>query len=91
MKIVSTQNKWMVNYRPGSALTRAEDDPVLRISLSFSAVTIYLIQYVVCQEKCSSVSQATSHLSGKNLVLNQVIIPFSIIMFQNTQVRHKGL
>jgi len=53
---------WMVIIRLGSALTRAQDDPVFQISLSYGAVIIYLIQYVVCQEKCSAVLQFTSHL-----------------------------
>ena len=53
---------WMVIIRLGSALTRAQDDPVFQFSLSYSAVIIYLIQYVVCQEKYSAVLQFTSHL-----------------------------
>ena len=43
--------KWLAIVRLGSALTRAQDDPVFRISVSFSAVNIYLIQYVVCHIK----------------------------------------
>ena len=56
------QINWMVIIRLGSALIRAQDDPVFRISLSYSAVIIYLIQHVVCQEKYSAVLQFTSHL-----------------------------
>jgi hypothetical protein len=52
----------MVIIRLGSALTRAQDDPLFRISLSYGAVIIYLIQYVVCQEKYGAVLQFTSHL-----------------------------
>jgi len=45
----------MVITRLGLALARAKDHPVFRISLSFSADTIYLIQYVVCQAKYRAV------------------------------------
>jgi hypothetical protein len=50
------------NYPLRIALTRAQDDPVFRISLSYSAVIIYFIQYVVCQEKCIAVLEIASHL-----------------------------
>jgi hypothetical protein len=56
------QINWMVIIRLGSALTRAQDDPVFQFSLSYSAVIIYLIQYVVCQEKYRANWQFTSHL-----------------------------
>jgi hypothetical protein len=50
MEMVSVQ-KWMVITRLGLALARAQGHPIFRISLSFCADIIYLIQYVVCQGK----------------------------------------
>ena len=53
--------KWMDFIRLRSTLTRAQGDPLFRISLSYSAVIIYLIQYVVCQGKCRVNMRLPSH------------------------------
>jgi hypothetical protein len=70
MEIVSVPKSGWLIIRLGSSSGQSPGCPVFRISLSYSAVIIYLTLYVVCQGKTRECWQSTSPFGFKLLSPN---------------------